>query len=100
MFRSFGLWGMVAAVVLGLGLVNAMGGVARAGQPTQSCYFKYVTVCKNVTSYEPHLEPYTKLVTVYDACGCAHTVARTCYREVEVPVTKKVCLTERVPADY
>ena len=80
MSRSFGLWGMAAAVVLGLGLFSGMGSTARAGEATHCIQYQYITVCKYVTCYETHLEPYTKWVTYYDSCGCPHTVARTCYR--------------------
>jgi hypothetical protein len=100
MFRSTGLWGMLAVCVLALGLVPVMGGAAGAGEPTQCCQYKYVTTCKYVTTYETRLEPYTRLVTLYDTCGCAYTVTRTSYREVEVPVTKKVAVTERVAFCY
>jgi hypothetical protein len=93
MSRWFGLCGVLAAGILGLGL---MGGTARAGEPFQCYPSQYITVCRYVTCYETRLEAYTKLVTWYDSCGCPHTATQTCYREVQVPVTKKVCTTEKV----
>jgi hypothetical protein len=76
--------------VLRIVLVGRRGGFA----------LDYVTTYKYVTTYETRLEPYTRLVTLYDTCGCAYTVTRTSYREVEVPVTKKVAVTERVAFCY
>jgi len=96
MSRSFSLCGVLSALVLGLGLLPAGGSSAKAGEPAQCIHYQYVTVCKYVTCYETRVEPYTKLVTWYDSCGCAHTTTQTCYHEVQVPVTKKVCTTEKV----
>jgi hypothetical protein len=63
-------------------------------QPT----YVYKTVCytKCITAYETHCEPYTKVFTTQDNCGCCHTCTKTCYREVTVPVKRLVTCTKRI----
>ncbi len=76
------------------------GGVARAGHCGPCCTYKYVTTYECVTTYQTRLQPYTKVVTLYDHCGCPYQVTRTCYHEVQVPVTKHVPVCKKVLVCY
>ena len=82
----------VAAPALTLGLA-ATDAHASDGY---GCHYKTVTCYERVTCYETRQEAYTKCVTLYDHCGRPYEATRTCYRDVQVPVTKVVPVYKRV----
>jgi outer membrane biosynthesis protein TonB len=60
-------------------------------QPPNDGYkYRKVLVKRTVIYYEVRTEKYVKMVTSHDHCGNPHKVARVCYREVKVPVRKRV----------
>src|SRR5262245_14278319 len=82
--------------VMVLGMVTRVSGARACDTPVRCCTCKYVTTYVCVTVYETRQEAYTKVVTLYDECGRAYQVSRTCYREVRVPVKKVVPVTKKV----
>jgi hypothetical protein len=62
--------------------------------------WKTIVVYENVTTYETRQVPYVRDVVHYDECGRPYTVQQTCYRNVQVPVTRSVAVTKRVPCGY
>lgn len=83
-----------------LTLAFACTGAARANDYPPCCTYRTVTTYECVTTYETHVEPYTKVVTLYDHCGCPYQVTRTCYHEVQVPVKKYVPVCKKVLVCY
>jgi hypothetical protein len=58
--------------------------------PEKNYKYKKVTYYKTVTSYVTKTEQYVKYYTVYDCCGYPQQYSKVCYRDVQVPVYKKV----------
>lgn len=84
---------VVAALVFGLAGVGAEQATACDCTPA----YKKVIVYRTVTCTETKVVPYQKAVVRYDHCGCPYTVYETCYRTVEVTVTKQVPVVKYVP---
>lgn len=89
----------LASVVAALALSVGFSGLASASeykteyceQARKVCRFKKVVDYKTVTEYKTERQAYTKCVTEYDHCNKPVKVTKTCYRTVQVPVTK--CVT-------
>jgi len=82
-----------AGAVLALGL----GGPMHRAAACDPCYtYQRVTTYQCVTTYETRRVAYQEPITRYDACGRPYTATRTCYRTVQVAVTKKVPVTRLV----
>src|SRR5262245_58027240 len=97
MKRFTSLRGMAVAGVLGLSALAFGGTAAQACDKAPQQEYTWVTTYECVTTWEIKCEPYTKTVTKYDHCGKPYQVAETYYREVKVPVVKKVAVQKKVP---
>ena len=97
MKRFNSLRGMEVASVLGLTVLAFGGTTAQACDKAPQQEYTWVTTYECVTTWETKCEPYTKTVTKYDHCGKPYQATVTCYREVKVPVTKKVAVQKKVP---
>jgi len=89
-------WSFLGAVVLGVATLFPTAS-AKAGDVVIVRSYKVVTVYEWVTSYQTRSQPYTKVITLYDHCGNAYTVSKTCYQDVQVAVKKLVAVTKLVP---
>jgi len=74
-----------AVVAVTMGFV-----VATAASACDAPVYKKVVCYENVTTVETVQVPYQKPVTRYDDCGRCYTAYVTCYKTVEVSVTRKV----------
>jgi hypothetical protein len=96
------MFARLTAVAMAAGLVLAVGGTARAGDPYCAVTYvvKKITVCEPVTVYETRCEAYRVCVTRYDECGHPYANYETRYHNVQVPVQKVVTVTKivKVPA--
>ena len=91
----FSITKRLAAVVIAAGL----SGMAASASDYPG-YRKVVTY-QTVTTFVLKEVPHEKVVTKYDHCGKPYTVVVTCYKTVEVPVTKTVPVVKYVKiCDY
>ncbi len=60
------------------------------------CEYRKVNCYEKVITYENRTEAYQKDFILYDECGRAYTVTRTCYRTIRVPVAHLVAITKWV----
>jgi hypothetical protein len=87
---------LYVTVVGVLTLVAGLASPAAAVACDPCCYYKTVVCYETVCSYETRQVPYTRCVTRLDECGRPYTVTVTCYKDVQIPVTKVVSVAKRV----